>query len=118
MIARRDPDARGYFGEFGGRFVPETLVEPVEALERAYFDFTGAYAVYHGPGVLLNLVASERSTGRDLVAMRHLRDFVRPLAESLSPGSNGWVQPNAIFRRHAADRDPQRRSRRRGFLTL
>ncbi|PYR62373.1 MAG: tryptophan synthase subunit beta, partial [Acidobacteria bacterium] len=36
-ITRRDPDARGYFGEFGGRFVPETLVEPVEALERAYF---------------------------------------------------------------------------------
>src|SRR5262245_18790894 len=36
-VARRDPDARGYFGEFGGRFVPETLVEPVEALERAYF---------------------------------------------------------------------------------
>jgi tryptophan synthase beta chain len=35
-IRRRDPDARGYFGEFGGRFVPETLVEPVEALERAY----------------------------------------------------------------------------------
>jgi tryptophan synthase beta chain len=37
IITRRDPDARGYFGEFGGRFVPETLVEPVEALERAYF---------------------------------------------------------------------------------
>src|SRR5437764_1246824 len=34
---RRDPDARGYFGEFGGRFVPETLVEPVEELQRAYF---------------------------------------------------------------------------------
>jgi len=34
---RRDPDARGYFGAFGGRFVPETLVEPVEELERAYF---------------------------------------------------------------------------------
>src|SRR3984893_15074213 len=33
---RRDPDPRGYFGEFGGRFVPETLVEPVEELERAY----------------------------------------------------------------------------------
>jgi tryptophan synthase beta chain len=33
---RRDPDARGYFGEFGGRFVPETLVAPVEELERAY----------------------------------------------------------------------------------
>ena len=37
-ITRRDPDARGYFGEFGGRFVPETLVEPIEALERAYLD--------------------------------------------------------------------------------
>src|SRR5216683_983169 len=35
---RRDPDNRGYFGEFGGRYVPETLVAPVEALERAYFE--------------------------------------------------------------------------------
>src|SRR5436853_2524309 len=34
---RRDPDRRGYFGDFGGRYVPETLVEPVEELERAYF---------------------------------------------------------------------------------
>src|ERR1700730_11738277 len=34
---RRDPDARGYFGQYGGRFVPETLVAPVEELERAYF---------------------------------------------------------------------------------
>ncbi len=37
VTTRRDPDARGYFGEFGGRYVPETLVEPVEELERAYF---------------------------------------------------------------------------------
>ena len=37
QTTRRDPDARGYFGEFGGRFVPETLVEPVEELRRAYF---------------------------------------------------------------------------------
>ena len=35
----RDPDARGYFGPFGGRYVPETLVEPIEELERAYFAF-------------------------------------------------------------------------------
>ena len=33
---RRDPDSRGYFGEFGGRYVPETLVQPIEELERAY----------------------------------------------------------------------------------
>ncbi len=29
------PDARGYFGRFGGRFVPEVLVEPLAALERS-----------------------------------------------------------------------------------
>src|SRR4029077_14878995 len=36
VFGRRDPDRRGYFGEFGGPFVPETLVAPVEALETAY----------------------------------------------------------------------------------
>ncbi len=36
VFGRRDPDARGYFGEFGGRFVPETLVAPIEALTEAY----------------------------------------------------------------------------------
>jgi len=30
------PDAQGRFGEFGGRYVPETLMHPVEELERAY----------------------------------------------------------------------------------
>jgi tryptophan synthase beta chain len=37
-FGRRDPDARGYYGAYGGRFVPETLVAPVEELERAYFE--------------------------------------------------------------------------------
>jgi tryptophan synthase beta chain len=37
-FGQRDPDGRGYFGSFGGRFVPETLVAPIEALERAYLD--------------------------------------------------------------------------------
>jgi len=30
------PDVRGYFGEFGGRFVPETLMAALDELERAY----------------------------------------------------------------------------------
>ena len=30
------PDERGRYGEFGGRFVPETLMHPVEELEQAY----------------------------------------------------------------------------------
>ena len=36
-FGRRDPDARGYYGAFGGRFVPETLVAPVQELAAAYF---------------------------------------------------------------------------------
>ncbi len=30
------PDAQGRFGPYGGRYLPETLVEPIEELERAY----------------------------------------------------------------------------------
>ena len=35
-FGRRDPDARGYFGAYGGRFVPETLVAPIEELTEGY----------------------------------------------------------------------------------
>lgn len=30
------PDTRGYFGDYGGRFVPETLMAALDELERAY----------------------------------------------------------------------------------
>ncbi len=33
-----EPDTRGRFGDFGGRYVPETLMHPIEQLERAYDD--------------------------------------------------------------------------------
>jgi tryptophan synthase beta chain len=32
----RQPDKRGHFGIFGGRYVPETLMAPLKELERAY----------------------------------------------------------------------------------
>jgi tryptophan synthase beta chain len=32
------PDERGYFGEFGGRFVPETLIPALDELTEAYHD--------------------------------------------------------------------------------
>jgi tryptophan synthase beta chain len=35
-FGRRDPDERGYFGDFGGRYVPETLMAPVDELTAAY----------------------------------------------------------------------------------
>ncbi len=38
VFGRRDPDARGYFGVYGGRFVPETLVAPIEELTAGYYE--------------------------------------------------------------------------------
>src|ERR1700726_2895498 len=35
-IAQLAPDVRGRFGPYGGRYVPETLVAPLEELEHAY----------------------------------------------------------------------------------
>src|SRR6202035_4565056 len=35
-ISQLAPDSRGRYGPFGGRYVPETLVAPLEELERAY----------------------------------------------------------------------------------
>src|SRR5581483_5493628 len=32
------PDAGGHFGPYGGRFVPEVLMAPIEELEQAYLD--------------------------------------------------------------------------------
>ena len=37
-FGQRDPDARGYYGDYGGRFVPETLMAPIEELRQAYFE--------------------------------------------------------------------------------
>ncbi len=34
--ALQGPDARGHFGPYGGRFVPETLMSPLQELEEAY----------------------------------------------------------------------------------
>ena len=35
------PDAGGHFGPYGGRFVPEVLMGPVEELEKAYLEARG-----------------------------------------------------------------------------
>src|SRR5262245_2323140 len=32
------PDANGHFGQYGGSFVPETLMHPLEELKAAYAD--------------------------------------------------------------------------------
>jgi len=35
---RRLPDSHGYFGQYGGKFVPETLMSALEELEQAYLE--------------------------------------------------------------------------------
>jgi tryptophan synthase beta chain len=32
------PDAQGHFGPYGGRYVPETLMAPLEEIEKAFFE--------------------------------------------------------------------------------
>ena len=41
---RRWPDERGYFGTYGGRYVPETLMAPLAELSRAYDKLAGRRA--------------------------------------------------------------------------
>ena len=36
MFGKRDPDERGYYGLYGGSYVPETLVAPIEELVVSY----------------------------------------------------------------------------------
>ena len=63
------PDARGYFGDFGGRFVPEVLIDALDELER---EMTRRVC---RPGVLAR------------VRKRCLRDFVGPAFAALSRGA-------------------------------
>ena len=37
VTAEKLPDAQGHFGPYGGRFVPETLMHPLQELEAEYF---------------------------------------------------------------------------------
>ena len=37
IVAENLPDARGHFGPYGGRYVPETLMHPLQELEAEYF---------------------------------------------------------------------------------
>jgi tryptophan synthase beta chain len=72
---RRLPDAAGHFGVYGGRFVAETLMGPVQQLEQAY-------------------EAARRDPAFQAELQGHLRDFVgRPsplyLAERLTARAGG-----------------------------
>jgi len=55
LVAGRLPDARGRFGPFGGRYVPETLIPALERLER------GVRAHLHAPDFQAELGGELRS---------------------------------------------------------
>jgi tryptophan synthase beta chain len=38
MITSSQPDQKGHFGAYGGRYVPEVLMAPLEEIEKAYFE--------------------------------------------------------------------------------
>ena len=38
FMTESQPDARGHFGPYGGRYVPEVLMAPLEELEKAYLE--------------------------------------------------------------------------------
>jgi len=78
---RTGPDERGHFGQFGGRFVAETLMPNILELEKAYEEarndpsFHADMASYstHYIGRPSPLYFAERMT-------EHLRDVRRPPA--------------------------------------
>jgi tryptophan synthase beta chain len=41
MTSNTVPDQLGHFGQYGGRFVPEVLMSPLEELEKAYLEARG-----------------------------------------------------------------------------
>ncbi len=54
------PDARGYYGDFGGRFVPDTLMLPLIELERAYNELSQQQSFHDELDALLkNFVGRE-----------------------------------------------------------
>ncbi|MBK9156186.1 MAG: tryptophan synthase subunit beta [Chloracidobacterium sp.] len=48
-----EPNERGYWGEYGGRYVPETLVAPLDELTEAYFAYRDDAAFRSEFGALL-----------------------------------------------------------------
>jgi len=65
------PDPRGHFGPYGGRFVPEVLMAPAEELEKAYL------AARQGPAFqaeLADLLRNYAGRPTPLYFARHLSD--------------------------------------------
>ncbi len=56
-----EPDERGYWGDYGGRFVPETLVAPLDELTKAYLACRNDTAFHEEFSGFLKTVANRPS---------------------------------------------------------
>ena len=104
VFGRRDPDARGYFGEFGGRFVPETLMAPIEELEAAYFE---ARRDPEFVGTLTRTAPATTSAGRRRCTRRRRarrRLAVPPVPQARGPRAHRRAQDQQRARPGAARR--------------
>src|SRR5437763_14276615 len=75
------PDQGGHFGPYGGRYVPEVLMAPIEALEKAYLEARDDPAFQAGLGDLLRNYA-----GRPTPLY-----FARRLSQTLG-GARIWLK--------------------------
>jgi len=96
-IAGKYPDARGRFGPFGGRYIPETLVAAFEKLEAAVKQHL------HAPDFQAELAAELRNwVGRPTALSRwRIRDFEAGL---LPVPADSWQWCSSPRRRSPWDR--------------
>jgi tryptophan synthase beta chain len=81
MISTLLPDALGHFGPYGGRYVPEVLMSPLEELEQAYLE------ARNDPAFTTEL----QSLLRDYAGRPTPLFFARRLSESLR-GAQIWLK--------------------------
>ena len=109
VFRQRDPDARGYFGPYGGRFVPETLVAPVEALAAAYDEARADPAFARRLGDLLDRLFPGHVPAADAASAQHQVRVVEqgqgPLEERLDDGGLRVVDEDQDVG-HLQDRPP------------
>ena len=110
------PDATGHFGPYGGRFVPEVLMAPLEELERAYREAAARSGVSGRAGrsaaqlrrasdAALLRQAAERNAGRreDLSQARRPAAHRRAQDQQL-PGAGSAGPPHGQEAHHRGDR--------------
>ena len=128
IMMTSQPDSTGHFGPYGGRFVPEVLMAPLEELEHAYREASRRSGVSGGAGrsaeelrrpsdAALLREASERNAGRreDLSQARRSAAHRRAQNQQL-PGPGAARAAHGQEAHHRRDRRGPARRRDRHRL--